>query len=65
MGDKIMIDTHNTVAYSKDRMIAIIGVDSLLIVETDDVVLVCDKNRAQDVKIIVDILKKQGKIELL
>lgn len=37
----------------------------MIIVETDDAILVCDKNRAQDVKLIVDQLKKEGRDELL
>ena len=39
--------------------------DNLIIVETEDAILVCDKNRAQDVKLIVDQLKKEGRDELL
>ena len=46
-------------------MITTIGVDNLIVVETDDAILVCDKNRAQDVKKIVDELKERGETEFL
>lgn len=65
IGDQINIETSNCISYSEGRMIATIGVDNTIIVETDDVVLVCDKNKAQDVKKIVDILKEQGRKEYL
>jgi mannose-1-phosphate guanylyltransferase len=42
----------------KDKLIATIGVDNLLVVDTEDALLICPKSRAQDVKLIVDELKK-------
>lgn len=59
-GRQINIDTSNCIAYAKGRLIATVGVEDLIIVETEDAVLVCDKNRAQDVKKIVDRLKEEG-----
>ncbi len=64
-GDQINIETSNCISYSDKRLIATIGIDNTIIVETDDVVLVCDKEKAQDVKKIVDLLKAQGKEEYL
>lgn len=52
-------------SFSKKRRITTIGVDNLIIVETEDAILVCDKNRAQDVKLIVDKLKEDGREELV
>ena len=46
-------------------MIATIGLEDIIIVETDDAILVCDKGKAQDVKKIVEILQEQGKEEYL
>ena len=56
----IQIDTHHTLLVS-DRMVVTIGVDDLVIVDTDDVLLVCHRDRAQDVRAIVQQLKEQGK----
>lgn len=64
-GEQINIDTSNCISYSDKRLIATIGIKDTIIVETDDVVLVCDKEKAQDVKQIVDILKMQGKEKYL
>ena len=46
-------------------MIATIGVDNLVVVDTEDAVLVCSKDRVQDVKKVVDTLQEQGRTELL
>lgn len=64
-GDQIHIGSKNCIAYGRNKLIATIGLDNVVIVETDDAVLVCDKNRAQDVKKIVEILEEQGKEEYL
>lgn len=64
-GEQINLETSNCISYSDKRLIATIGIDSTIIVETDDVVLVCAKEKAQDVKMIVDILKKRGREEYL
>lgn len=64
-GDFLGIDTKNCITYSGKRLISTIGVENLIIVETDDAIMVIDKDRAQDVKKIVDELKKKGRDELL
>ena len=64
-GNQIHIGSKNCIAYGKDKLIATIGLDNVVIVETDDAVLVCDKDRAQDVKKIVEMLEEQGKEEYL
>jgi len=64
-GDFLGIDTKNCITYSSKRLISTIGVEDLVIVETDDAIMVIDKNRAQDVKKIVDALKEHGREELL
>ena len=64
-GDFLGIDTKNCITYSGKRLITTIGVEDLIIVETEDAVMVIDKSKAQDVKKIVDKLKEQGRDELL
>ena len=65
VGNQINIDTKNTISYAKKRLITTVGVENLIIVETEDAILVCDKSRAQDVKLIVDELKASGQKEYL
>lgn len=50
---------------AESRMVAAIGLDNLIIVETADAVLVADKSRAQDVKKIVDKLNSLGRSETI
>lgn len=62
-GDVLMQDSRNTLALSEGRLIACVGVDDLIVVETADAILVAHKNRTQDVKKIVDRLKQAGRTE--
>jgi len=65
-GDVLSIDTTNSlVRASERRMIATIGVDDLVIVDTPDATLVARKDRVQDVKAIVDRIKADGRQEHL
>ncbi len=54
------IDTHNTMVVGGKRLVATIGVQDLVIVDSDDAVLVCAKQREQEVREIVERLKKNG-----
>lgn len=64
-GDVLLIDTSDSIIFSKNRLIATVGINNLIVVETPDAVLVCEKNRAQDVKKVVDLLRDNGKNDLL
>lgn len=60
------IDTASSVIYSDSgRLIATIGLDSYLVIDTGDALLIAPRDRAQEVKKIVDELKQQGRTELL
>ena len=64
-GDHLMIDTTNSILHSSGRLISTMGIDSLIIVETPDAIMVCHKDKAQDVKLVVDALNEQKRVELL
>ncbi len=64
-GDQINLNTKNCISYSDSRFIATIGVEDLIIVETKDAVLVCKKDQAQDVKLVVDQIKDSGQLKYL
>ncbi len=53
---RIVIDTKNSLVYS-DKLTVTIGVEDLVVVDTDDVLMICKKDRAQDVKKVVDMLR--------
>jgi mannose-1-phosphate guanylyltransferase/mannose-6-phosphate isomerase len=62
-GDVLLQDCENTLALSEGRLIACVGVSDLVVVETADAILVSHKDKTQDVKKIVDALKRQGRPE--
>jgi mannose-1-phosphate guanylyltransferase len=56
-GDKrIILDARNSLIFS-DKLTVAIGVDNIIVVETDDVLMICHKDRSQDVKEIVNYLR--------
>ena len=57
-GDVIAIDSRNSYAHAR-RLVALVGVDDLVVVETDDAVLVARKDRVQQVKDVVAQLKAE------
>ncbi|KRG66262.1 mannose-1-phosphate guanyltransferase [Stenotrophomonas humi] len=61
-GDVIAIDCRNTFAYG-ERLIAMVGLDDVIVVETDDAVLVGRSDRMQEVKDVVARLKADGRSE--
>ena len=58
----LAIDTRNTlIAPAGRRLVATLGLEDIVVVDTEDAVLVCPRSRAQDVKRLVDELKERGK----
>ncbi|NMT63406.1 mannose-1-phosphate guanylyltransferase/mannose-6-phosphate isomerase [Marinobacter orientalis] len=62
-GDVITEDVSGSYIHSEGRLIAALGITDHVIVETDDVVLVADRNRVQDVKKLVAQVRDQGRHE--
>jgi mannose-1-phosphate guanylyltransferase len=62
-GDVIAQQTTNSYIHSQNKLIATIGVDNLVIIDTPDAVLVANKDKVQDVKNIVEQLKKEQRSE--
>ena len=63
--EHVAVDSSNTLVFGHDRLVATIGLHDMIVIDAGDAVLVCPKDRAQDVKKIVDDLKKQGKTQYL
>jgi mannose-1-phosphate guanylyltransferase len=59
------VETKNCIVDSPQKMVAALGVSELIIVETDDVLLVCSKEKAQEVRKIVEKLRGEKREELL
>ncbi|KEF29772.1 Mannose-1-phosphate guanylyltransferase (GDP) [Marinobacter nitratireducens] len=62
-GDVITHDTTNTLVRADSRLVATVGVDNLVIIETKDALLVAHKDRVQDVKTVVEQIKSDGRHE--
>jgi mannose-1-phosphate guanylyltransferase / mannose-6-phosphate isomerase len=62
-GDVVVHDVRNCYVHSTSRLVAAVGLDDHVIVETADAVLVASKDRVQDVKAIVEELKRQNRDE--
>lgn len=62
-GDVITRDTHNAFLIAQHRCLATVGIDDVIVVETADAVLVAGRDKAQDVKHIVNQLKAAGRDE--
>jgi mannose-1-phosphate guanylyltransferase len=60
-GETLCEDSKNCILYGTDKLIAAIGLDNLIVVQTNDAVLICPKERAQEVKTVVDHLTEQGR----
>jgi mannose-1-phosphate guanylyltransferase len=64
-GEHIALDTHNTLIYSPKKLVATIGLEDMIVVETPDALLICPRERCQQVRQIVDALRESGQGNLL
>lgn len=65
LGDVVAVGVKDAVIYSSSRTVTAVNVENIVIVETPDAIMVCKKENAQDVKMIVDVLNQTGRKELL
>jgi mannose-1-phosphate guanylyltransferase len=64
-GESVLVDTTGSLILGSRRLIATIGLDDMIIVDTEDALLVCPRSRAQDVRKVVDALRRAGKTRFL
>jgi len=64
-GRALLADSHNNLVIADGRAVALVGVEDLVVVETADAVFVCRRDRAQEVKLIVQRLQQEGDAALL
>jgi len=60
-GESAVIDTHGSLISAPGKLIAAIGIEDLIVVDTDQALLILPRSRAQDVKKIVEMLRRTGK----
>lgn len=61
VGEHVGIDTRNTIVFGGKRLIATIGLEDMIIVDTDDALLICPVEREQDVREMVQRLRETGR----
>ncbi len=64
-GETVLIDTHGSLVLGDRRLIAAIGLEDVVIVDTEDALLVCPRSRAQDVRKVVEALRRSRKTRYL
>ncbi|MBN2516169.1 MAG: mannose-1-phosphate guanylyltransferase [Deltaproteobacteria bacterium] len=64
-GSVIAVDASNSLVYSPNKLVALVGIQDLIVVETEDSLLICHKGRSQDIKKVVEILEKENMKEYL
>jgi len=64
-GSGEVLNGKNNLIHSNGRYTAIVGIDDLVVVNTDDATLVVPKDKVEDVKHLVELLKSKGRNELI
>jgi mannose-1-phosphate guanylyltransferase len=59
-GRFIGIDSGDSLVYSPEKLVAIVGVKDIFVVETKDALLICRRDRSQDVRMVVDRIAREG-----
>jgi mannose-1-phosphate guanylyltransferase len=58
-GEAILIDTKNSYVYAPESLVAIVGLDDVIVVQEGDMILVCKRDRAEDIKHVVGELTQR------
>jgi mannose-1-phosphate guanylyltransferase len=65
IGEQRGIETSDCFIHSPSKLVATIGLTDLVVIETDDVLLICPKERDQDVRKLVELLEREGRQDLI
>jgi mannose-1-phosphate guanylyltransferase/mannose-6-phosphate isomerase len=63
-GDTLLENVKNSLIYADHKLVSVVGIDNLIVIETSDAIMIADRKRSQDVKLIVDKLRSQKREEL-
>ena len=64
-GEVLLEDTKNSYVYSDKSLVAVVGLEDVIVVQDGDTILVCKRDKAEDVKKIVEKLKSENKSKYL
>jgi mannose-1-phosphate guanylyltransferase len=65
VGPHVVIDTRDTLVFGGERLVATIGLEGMVVVDTDNALLICTREREQEVRAIVRLLEGQGETDYL
>lgn len=64
-GKSLIINSRGNLVHTNGRLVAIVGLNDMIVVDTDEIVMICPKDKSQDVKKLVEELKKKSKKDYL
>jgi mannose-1-phosphate guanylyltransferase len=64
-GEALFLDSRNCLVYSPHRVAAVVGLKDVIIIDTKDALLVCNRKADQRVKEVIELLKRQGRKKIL
>ena len=59
------METRNAIIQGKEKLIAAVGLKDIVVVDTDDAILICDKDSCGDVKMVLEKLRNNNKSQYL
>lgn len=65
VGRHVGLETKSSLIYSPHRLVTTVGVENIIVVDTEDAILICSADRAEDVKALVERLGEEGQHECL
>jgi mannose-1-phosphate guanylyltransferase len=63
--DVVLVGAQRNLVYGATRAVALVGVSDLVVVDTPDALLVCERSQAQRVRDVVDLLRSRGSTDLI
>ena len=64
-GNAVLVDTKNTIVQGEEKLIALVGIENTIVVDTEDALLVCEKDHAGDIKKVLEMLRMCNRTEYL
>jgi mannose-1-phosphate guanylyltransferase len=59
-GEIMVMESRGNVVFCQEKLCVLLGVNDLVVVDTEEVLLICPVNRAQDIGKILDLMKRRG-----
>ena len=63
-GDAILVDSSGCIVHSEHRLTAVIGAENMIVIDSGDAILVCPREKVQEVRMVVEELRRRGRTEL-